>query len=345
MKRNCWTAVLLFSSLAVAQAAPLQAQTKSNAPGAPATKQQPNTAPAAVPGSKPVAENTPVITIPGICENSAAKPADCKLVVTRAQFEKLVTSLTGGRQTPEQVPPQVRRQFAVQYARLLTFATEAEKQGLDKDPATQELLRFARMQALAQEFTHVLQAKAKPTPQEVQKYYQDNQSKFQKLTLERIVVPNKPGAKAKPGATNDLKKVAEDLRQRAASGADFKTLQSEAYSKAGMQNPPETKLVVQPQAVPPSQHAVLQLKPGEVSQVIDDFNGFYIYKLDSQQQVPFSQVQTQIETALGQQKVQQEMEHMLKPATPNLNEDYFGAEPPAQGGIGIQPQPGAPPRP
>jgi parvulin-like peptidyl-prolyl isomerase len=335
--KRCLGILLVLPTLTLAQAAPQK--------GLPNPKNQGTTA-AARPAegasatqTKAVSPETAVITLAGVCEKQPAKPEDCKTTVTRSQFETLLDALSGGRQNPQQITPQLKRQFALQYSRLLLFATSAEKQGLESKPETQQLIQFARLQALAQGLTRTLQEKARPSPAETQKYYDDNRSKFQELTLQRVMVPNKPAGEPKPDGSGDMKKLAAELRERAVKGTDFKALQAEAYQKAGMQNPPETRLVMQPETVPPTQRTVLQLKPGEVSQVIEDPGGFYIYKLESQQTTPLDKVRGQIETVLAQEKLQQEMESVAKGVTPDLNNDYFGQVPPAQGGISIQPVP------
>src|SRR5204863_1946565 len=107
---------------------------------------------------------TVVVTISGVCP--AATPAEsCKRTITRAEFERLL-SVVG----PD-VPPENRRQVAAQYAQLLTVANEAEKQGIDKDPAIAERFRLERMRFLAQAMQAKLAEASKPTEQDVENFY------------------------------------------------------------------------------------------------------------------------------------------------------------------------------
>ena len=95
-----------------------------------------------------------VITMNGFCGHPAQPGKDCKTVITRAQFEKLTDALQPG------MPLSLRRKVANSYASNLKMSAAAEKRGLDKTPAFEEELRFARMQLLAQDLSRALQADA-----------------------------------------------------------------------------------------------------------------------------------------------------------------------------------------
>ncbi|MFB3815124.1 MAG: peptidylprolyl isomerase [Terriglobales bacterium] len=344
MKRISLAFLLLISTFVAGQATP-PAQ-KPSAPATPpaATAPKPPQRPPA-PGAPTSAapsdaaaqlpNDTPVVTIPGVCFNKATGP-DCKTMMTKAQFEQLMDTLAGGRERQQPVPAGAKRQLAIQYSRLLLFAAEAERKGLENSPEAQELLRFARLQALAQAMTRQLQKQSQPTPAEVQQYYDSNPPRFTELTLQRIMVPIKATGDSKTNEA-EMKTLADQLRQRASTGADFKTLQAEAYVKAAMQNPPETKQVVLANALPLAHQAVLQLKPGEVSQVIQEPTGIYIYKLESKRVLPLEQVKPEIEPVLAQEKFQKAVDAMIVSSTPTLNPDYFGAAPPPGTGLGVRP--------
>jgi hypothetical protein len=270
-------------------------------------------------------------------------------VITRAQFDKLIDALAGPRPEGQPIPPQTKRQFAQQYAQLLLLSTNAEKQGLEKNPDTQQLIQFARMQALAREYSRVMQQKAAPTADEQQKYYNENQKRYAQYTFDRLIVPLVPGKDAQN--EGQMKAFAEQLRQRAMKGEDIKTLEKEAYDKAGMQNPPETHVVLQPDSLPPTQQAVLQLKAGEVSPAMVEPSGIYIYKLVSQEQMPFDRVAPEIKATLQREKLQRESEALMNSIKPEFNPQYFGETAPPPGLPGVPPsgpptgapRPGTPP--
>jgi hypothetical protein len=205
--------------------------------------------------------NSPVITIKGLCghasvdSNNQAKGqgssaaalgteqspgsspdphSECKTLVTKAEFEKLVDALN-----PQMSGP-ARRQLAESYPRLFLFANRARELGLDKDPRFAEMLRFASMQLLTESLTRYFQQQANSiSDADVEKYYKDNAIKFERAELLRIFVPKQTRPAQKPPSGEEsstvtdspMFAVAEKIRARAAAGEDFQQLQKEAFEK------------------------------------------------------------------------------------------------------------------
>lgn len=368
MRTRCFV-LLLLTSFAVAQTTTPAAQ----APAAP--QQKPAAAPSAKPAPGPeiqkaepaeaaVAEDAPVITIDGVCEKPAANPADCKTVVTRAQFEKMLAMVAPSRAgMPTQFPPAVKRNMATQYSQLLTVASAAEKEGVENSPQAQELLKFARLQALAQAFTRQLQQKVEPTDAEIQTFYSENSAKLEQVILDRIFIPKtseaaKPASAKKPAgsatkaaggavkeasANTAFTEKAEKLRQRAVAGEPFDKLQKEAIQGSNFPSAPDTRMAAQKGTLPPDQESVFSLKPGEVSKVFNEPSGAYIYKMVSKGPIPLAQVKDEIKQRLTQEKMQAAMEAVLKSSKPVLSEQYFGPAPVAPTAPGtVQPGPATP---
>lgn len=305
MKYLCLSATLFLSSLVLAQAAPQPAPQPAQQPAAPTE-------------AKELPPDAPVITIYDLCKEKLTNLGACKTIITRAQFEQMLDAVGGSK-----LPPQARREVASRYARVLTLATEAEKEGVDNQPQAKELVQIFKEQALAQAMQMAMLQRSQATPEEIQKFYDDNRERLTRVTLERVVVPLKPAADSK-ATEADMKKLADELRQRAVGGADFKTLEAEAYQKAGLKNPPETKLLAQPDTLPANLKPVLQLQPGAVSQVMQDQTGFHFAKLVSKEVTPLDSIKEQIGKLLAQRKAQQEEAIILNSSKPNLNPDYFG---------------------
>jgi hypothetical protein len=300
----------------------------------PLTKEQDEEKAAPAVSKDSVPETAAVITVKGVCD--APKPGgDCKTVITRAQFEKLANALQPN------MPLQVKKQLASAYPRLLTMSTEAKKRGLDKTPQFAEKMQWSTMQALAQDLNRQLQEDAdKVSDQDISDYYQKNQTAFEQATLQRIFVPkigdveSKEGeseneALAKQQAAEDvMTKVAQDIRARAAAGEDFEKLQKEAFEKASLKgSPPSSNLgKVRRNNIPPSHAAAFDLKPGEVSQVINDApSGHYIYKMVSKETQPLDQVKDEIHSTLRNQRMRDATQAIQNSASTDLNEAYFGA--------------------
>ncbi len=324
-------ALLLLSCAAVAQTTPPAAKpapapaSKAPAPKAPA---KPETAPAAVPPS------APVITINGLCEHPGTAPAaECKTVVTRAEFDKLANSLN-----PE-MPPATRIQLANAYWRMLVMAREADKLGIATRPETQEVLRFTRLQTLSQILVRDLQQKALNVPAaEVEKYYNEHKAQYEEASLQRIFIPKTP-QEGKPVDAAKLKAEADKIRAAAAAGGDVKQLQQQAYTDLELKgSPPPVDLNnVRRETLPPNQAKIFDLAAGQVSEPLDESGGFYVYKMVSKRALSMPDVEQEIKRNLGQTRMQQEMEAITKDIKPDLNQAYFGA--------GEGPEAGGPPAP
>jgi hypothetical protein len=327
-------ACLLFATLAWSQGAQqAPAPPSAAAPAAPAPAAAEETK---APEPPPIPPEGAVITIKGLCDNPPSDPAnaaDCKTVVTRAQFEKLVDILSPG------MPPFARRQLATRYANALVMAREAHKMGLDKGPRFEELLDLARLQVMNQELNTALQKKAGEIPdKDVEEYYKNNSAAYEQADLQRLYVPKTkqlPASKVKlseaasqkrqADADATMKTEAEALRKRAAAGEDFTALQKEAFLFAGQKSTPPTSKVgsVRRTSLPLAHNSVMDLKTGEVSTVIADQSGYFVYKVGSKGTVPLDQVRDEIHNTLRAQRLQDEMHAIQASATPTLDDTYF----------------------
>jgi len=282
-----------------------------------------------------------VITIKGMCNDNAATAAadknGCQTVITRAEFEKLAEAIQPN------MPPNVRQRLAAAYPRLLLMAHEAQKRGLDKDPRFQETMQFVRIQVLNQELNKHLQEQAAKVPEkDIAEYYKDNAPAYEQATLLRIFIPkrkqvepSKEGAKpadpkAQEQAAEDaMTKEAESLRPRAAAGEDFEKLQKEAFEAAGIKSGAPSVNIgkMRRSNLPASQAAAYELKTGEVSQVISDPTGHYIFKMVSKEVLPLEQVKDEIHTTLQNQRFKDALQAIQQSTTTELNDAYFGSAP------------------
>ncbi len=325
---------LLLAGLAYSQTAPPAAPPAAGAPVAPGASAAPDKAP-----EVKVGPDDTVITLKGFCTDNKTGDA-CKTVITRAQFEKLADALQ-----PTMSPP-IRRQLATRYSMGLKMAAEAEKRGLDKQPSYEEKMYFARLQILSRELSGALQAESnKVTDADVADYYKKNQDSYEQATFNRIIVPRtkmiapmpvaKPGAKSSPPPTlteeqkktseEEMTKLADTLRARAVKGEDPEKLQKEAYVAAGLNgNTVNTKLEKQRRSsLPPTHQVVMELKPGEVSQVISDTNsGHYIYIMVSNETLPLESVAPDIRRTISNERYRDAMQTFQKDV--DLNDAYFG---------------------
>jgi len=343
--RNPYLVCLLLAGLAYGQAAPPATPPATGAKAAPSASAAPDKAP-----EVKVGPDDPVITLKGICPDANQQGEACKTVVTRAQFDKLAEALQPG------MAPAMRRQLATAYTRMLRMSAAAEKRGLDKQPKFEEMMQFARMQVLSQELSHALQEDSgKVSDGDIEDYYKKNEASYEQATMARIVIPlakqtapsvAAPKTAVKAGAKTTAKapavqaptaaqikaaqdamtKLAADLRARAVKGEDPDKLQKEAYADAGLRgNAPLTKMEkVRAATLPVGHRAVMNLKPGEVSEVISDpSSDHYIYKLVSKETIPVDTVKAEIRGAISSQRYRDSMQSFQ--GNVDMNDAYFGA--------------------
>jgi hypothetical protein len=329
-------------------------------PTAPAPAVAQNPAAAATADAKPaeassVSPDTAVITIDGLCDPADKNsPSGCKTVITRAQFEAILNVIGSN------MPAPARRQLATRYAGALVMAEKAHEMGLDQGPKYEELMKLQKLQVSANLVTQAVQQKASEvSDKDVEDYYNKNLDAYQEATFERLFVPrNKQldtpkekltdaaNQKRQDDAAAAMKKEADTLRARAAAGEDFSKLQAEAYTVAGLKSTPPTQKMnkARRNSLPPAQASVFDLKAGEVSPVITDMSGYFVYKVADKNTLPLSQVHDEIFASLKSQKVQDAMQALQKSGTAQLNDEYFGAQA-AAGPQGNMPPPTLTPRP
>jgi hypothetical protein len=345
---KCFLVCLLLGAVAFGQAA-------SPNPAPPG--QQPA---AAAPAKSPAPEVAPdavVITIKGFCSNPAPDKdaAGCATTITRAEFEKIVDAVQPS------MPPRSRRPFADRYARARVMAKKAQDMGLEKSASFEERMRFVRIQILAQELSKALQEQASQVPdKDIQDYYHDNQAKFDQADLDRIYVPKEktpPDGEKTPTPQEEqkfqeesekaMKAEADTLHARAVAGGDFAKLQEQAFEAAGLKTgaPNAAMGKVRRGSLAQNQAAIMDMKTGQISEVIADPNGFYIYRLKSKETLPLDQVHDEIKATLRSQRLQDAMQAVQQSVTLTFDENYFGPEMPTRGPMMPSPRTAPPPPP
>ena len=328
MMRALWVGFLLIGTTVWAQ----EQQTGSAAaPNHAATADKHDDDPQKPPAATGIAADAPVLTVKGLCTTTGAERTQsvCQTVVTRAQFEKLFDALRPGMDVES------KRHLAKAYPQFLVLAHEAEQRGLDKQPRFEERLDFARLQILSQELMRQVQEEAAQVPAgDVEAYYRKNIAEFELASFERIVIPNRtqlpqPGAAEGNAAEDVMTKEAELLRIRATAGEDFSKLQIQAYAAAGVSgnNAPNPKMEkIRRRSLPPAHASVFDSKPNEVSPVISDATGHYIYKLEWKGTESLDAAKNEISNTLRGQRVRKMMESLEQPYTIEVNETYFGVD-------------------
>ena len=325
-----------FAQTSVAPPSPLSRIPATQQPAPPLPSQSFN------PDSVP--SNAAVITLRGLCPKDAAsartgskdvsakdasgKDGSCQTVITKEQFYAMLSGMSIAAQL---TTPAAMRNFAESYSQLLALASEGEKTGAENDPRFQELMRIARLRALADSYRHSLDEKfTNPSPQEIQAYYDENISKYDSFKIERIIVPSinpsrTPAARAEKD--KQVQQLASDIRERAARGEETQKLQDEVYKALALPASPRTDLGIKRRGSLPLgiEKDILALKPGEVTKLETEMSGFNIYKLRSRDTIPIEYVKAEIARDLHQKNMEAAIKAVTGSIHPELNEQFFGS--------------------
>lgn len=285
-----------------------------------------------------VAPNAAVVVVHGVCPANAGSTktgsakagsaqTDCQTVITKEQF----TSMLSGMNLASQLPTQAaQRNFAESYAQLLALASAGEKAGAENDPRFQELLRIARIRALADSYRHSLEEKySNPSQEEIEAYYKENISKYESFKVERIIIPSINPSRTPAGRAEYEKKfqqLANDIHERAARGEETQKLQDEAYKALSLPSPPKTDLGVKRKGGLPAgiEKDLFALRPGEVTKLEAEMSGLNIYKLRSRDTIPVEFVKGEIVRDLRQKNMEAAIKSVTGSIHSDLNEQFFG---------------------
>jgi PPIC-type PPIASE domain len=278
----------------------------------------------------------PLITITGLCDtrwNPNTVASDCRTVITRAQFEKIANAIKPNMSLHAQ------HEFALHYVDVLAMTRRAEQMGLDQGSNYEEQLKLARMQVLSQDLKNTIQTKVSQiTDKDIEDYYHSNEENFEEAEIERIYTPktqqpasgsikhvsNTDGENQSQELQQRMNQEASNLHARAVAGEEFAKLQADAYEFAGIKSViPNTRMVIRRTSLPPSQVSIMDLRPGEISPILADPNGYFIYKVKSKDTFPLERVRDEIKANLRSQRLQAEMRSILGSAVPVLDESYF----------------------
>ena len=323
--------ILLCAALVFAQRG--QADQDGQKPAAKLPKQgiaAPGTRPAGLEPSvgAQISPDSPVLTVERPCgqPGKGTRQSDCKSVVTRAEIDSLLDLLEPN------ATPAARRQFAVDYARLVAASEAAKRHHLETNPAVAKQLliqqKLVHMQVLANTFYRQIEAEASNVPvPEIEKYYAGHKPDFARAEVRRLVVPKQfstPGAR--PLDASILKTRAEELRTRAAAGEDFDKLQQAAYEDLGIKAAiSTTKLnMVRRTNLPAEESKVLDLDPGQVTQVLESPNAFVVLKLESKEILSLEDAKPEIIPFLQRERAEQQIRDATESGKTQFNLQYFG---------------------
>jgi len=252
--------------------------------------------------------------------------------ITAREFEELTQGL----------PPEVagavasmgKRGFAERYANLLSLAKEGEKRKLDQGDRFRQMMAFQRLMVLAQMTINQLgSAAGTVSAEEINRYYTAHQTDFQQIKVRGIYISFTTqagsGGAAKPGEKQKLTEAearskAEDLRRRIQGGESIMELAKKESEYPNAAQGGDFGFVRRNQFPQPIDSAIFALEKTQISPVIRDRFGFYIFQAEDKRSQPLEEAKPVIENGLRQQKMSDAMTNLQTQNPVVYNPKYFG---------------------
>jgi len=274
------------------------------------------------------ASSDPVLSIRRICrgaDNRALAADDCTLTVDRQQFEDLMSILSPGRQAT----PEMKEHVAKTYAELLSFDSAARELGLDNSSQYQATMRWLEAKTLADLLRRRLEKESGAVSEaEIEAYYREHLPRFEEVRIRRLVLPKNNLSGDDPRKVElDARRIASELRERAAHGEDMERIQREGYQALGFHGlPPTTDIGTRRKANLPSEVAeeIFSLRPGDVSKVENETYSFVVYKVEAKWRLSQEQVRDEIIREVAKEKLERALKIMAGQVRAELNAKYFG---------------------
>lgn len=205
------------------------------------------------------------------------------------------------------------------------------KKNMEKIGASDEFLRTQQEQDLAvQNYKEHFDKTIKISDEEMKKYYEDHKKDYYKdeVKASHILVStqDKNGKPLSDEKKKEAKKKAEDLLKRAKSGEEFSELAKENSDDPGSAaQGGDLGYFSKGMMVPEFEKAAFNLKPGEISDIVESSFGYHIIKVTDKvnEQTPYNDVKDSIKTILLNEKFTEQVTKLTKEAKIEKNKDVL----------------------
>jgi peptidyl-prolyl cis-trans isomerase C len=236
--------------------------------------------------------------------------------LTMGQYKGLYEVLKGNQ--PAMLAD--RKNFLEQYALMRKLAHIAEEEKLDQLSPGKDILDYYRLFLLTQTELNHAATTQNVTQEDISKYYDANKERYRVVKVKAIYITfSKVQASQQSNGKQVLteeeaKAKAEKLLADLRGGADFVKLARENSEDATSRDKDgdfATLTGTDRDKLPPAVvNAILALKQGEVSEPVEQPNGFYLFRADQVGYRPLSEVQGEILTQVQQDHFAKWMQNM-----------------------------------
>src|SRR3984885_14621025 len=242
--------------------------------------------PAATPAAPEKPANPPVATVDGA-------------PISREAFDDYLKGLLRGKPLTD-VTAEEKNQVLDQMINMQLIATQAEKDGLDKDPEVATRIALLRTQIMADAAAQKYVKANEPTDQELHAAYDAATDKTEYHASHILVA---------------TKEKAEQLTKKIKGGAKFEDVAKAESTDNSKANGGDLGWFTTAKMVKPFGDAVKLLKKGEFTpEPVQTQYGWHIIKIEDTRDAPFDQMKGQLSNAIMQKKFQDYIETLKKTA-------------------------------
>jgi peptidyl-prolyl cis-trans isomerase C len=248
----------------------------------------------------------PTPSLPDLPDGTVIAVFDDGVKFTMGDFRNLYAAVPGN----QQAMLRDRKGFLEQYALLRKLALMAEDDKLDQTSPNKEALAFNRMVLLGQMKLSEENTRTVVAEDDVTKFYEANKSQYQEVKVKAIYIAFTK-ALASSQASNGKRLLSEDEARAKAQklladirgGADFVKLAREnSDDAASREKDGDFATLHRSDTIPDAiKAAVFSLKRGEVTEPIEQPNGFYLLRAEEVGTRSLAEVHGDIYTALQQE--------------------------------------------
>jgi peptidyl-prolyl cis-trans isomerase C len=248
--------------------------------------------------------------------------------ITAAEYDEIINALPAQYQKAARGPQ--KRQIADQLVQVKVLSQEAEKRGLEKQPAVKEQLIFSRQNILAGALYNELVKSVKIDDAAIQAYYTEHKAEFESAKARHILirfkgsqVPLRPGQKEL--SDEEALAKAQDIKKQLAGGADFIALaKSDSDDTGSGANGGDLGTFKHGQMVGEFEKAAFALPIGQISDPVKTQFGYHIIKVEEKQAKTLEEAKAEIMEKLRPEAAKKEADEMRKKASVTMDDGYFG---------------------
>ena len=203
--------------------------------------------------------------------------------VTKADIEALISFYPPNQQAMIRMDPKNEEALLNNYVTIMAVAEMARRQGFDKEKSMRKQIQILTDEHLAKGYVQKnVISKVKITDLDVEEYYKNHPKEFEKpetVKARHILIGFKGDMTEEE--KKELRKKAEGIHKKAKRGDDFAQLASEYSDDPGSKTKGgELGYFPRGNMVPEFENAAFNLKPGDISDVIETPYGYHIIKVE-----------------------------------------------------------------